>query len=69
MIAAGLILRLLLLLLRLLILIGLVFLWLFLLLLVGSLQQRFEIPADQEPADLSLDPNTWILMATHFGRK
>jgi aminopeptidase N len=32
-------------------------------------QQRFEIPADQEPADLSLDPNTWILMATHFGRK
>jgi hypothetical protein len=32
-------------------------------------QQRFEIPADQEPAELSLDPNTWILMDAHFGKK
>jgi len=32
-------------------------------------QQRFEIAADQEPAEVSLDPNTWILMDTHFGKK
>ncbi len=32
-------------------------------------QQRFEIPADQEPAEVSLDPNTWILMDAHFGKK
>ena len=32
-------------------------------------QQRFEIPADQEPAELSLDPNTWMLMDAHFGKK
>jgi aminopeptidase N len=32
-------------------------------------QQRFEIAADKEPAEVSLDPNTWMLMDTHFGRK
>jgi aminopeptidase N len=32
-------------------------------------QQRFEIAADKEPSELLLDPNTWILMDTHFGKK
>ena len=32
-------------------------------------QQRFEMAADKEPTEVSLDPNTWILMDTHFGKK
>jgi aminopeptidase N len=32
-------------------------------------QQRFEIPADQPPAWVTLDPNTWMLMAGKFGRR
>jgi aminopeptidase N len=32
-------------------------------------QQRFEIAADKEPSEVLLDPNTWILMDTHFGKK
>ena len=32
-------------------------------------QQRFEIPSDQEPAAVDLDPNTWILMDAKFGKK
>ena len=32
-------------------------------------QQRFEMAADKEPAEVLLDPNTWMLMDTHFGKK
>jgi aminopeptidase N len=32
-------------------------------------QQRFEIAADKEPATVTLDPNTWVLMETRFGKR
>jgi aminopeptidase N len=31
-------------------------------------QQRFEIPAASEPALVTLDPHTWVLMAAHFAK-
>ena len=32
-------------------------------------QQRFEIPAESEPAILILDPHTWVLMAARFVKR
>lgn len=32
-------------------------------------RQRFEIPADKEPAAVVLDPNTWVLMDARFTRR
>jgi aminopeptidase N len=32
-------------------------------------QQRFEIAADNEPATVTLDPNTWVLMETRFAKR
>lgn len=32
-------------------------------------QQRFEIPAEQAPAAVELDPNTWILMDAKFAKR
>ena len=32
-------------------------------------QQKFEIAADQEPASVELDPNTWILMDSKFAKR
>lgn len=32
-------------------------------------QQRFEIAADKEPATVTLDPNTWVLMEARFGKR
>jgi aminopeptidase N len=32
-------------------------------------QQRFEIATEQEPADVVLDPNTWILMEARFEKR
>jgi aminopeptidase N len=32
-------------------------------------QQSFEIPADQEPASVALDPNTWMLMDSKFTKR
>ena len=32
-------------------------------------QQSFEIPADQEPASVTLDPNTWMLMDSRFAKR
>ena len=29
-------------------------------------KQRFEIAVDKAPADVVLDPNTWVLMQAHF---
>ncbi len=31
--------------------------------------QRFEIAADKEPVTVVLDPNTWVLMETRFGKR
>ena len=31
-------------------------------------QQSFEIAADQEPAAVTLDPNTWMLMEAKLGK-
>jgi aminopeptidase N len=32
-------------------------------------QQHFSIAADKEPLDVQLDPNTWMLMTSHFEKK
>lgn len=32
-------------------------------------QQRFELPADKEPATVTLDPNTWALINAHFAKR
>ena len=32
-------------------------------------QQRFEIPAEKEPAAVELDPNIWILMDAKFAKR
>jgi aminopeptidase N len=32
-------------------------------------QQRFELGADREPVTVALDPNTWVLMETRFGKR
>jgi aminopeptidase N len=32
-------------------------------------QQKFEIPADQEPSSVVLDPNTWMLMDAKFVKR
>lgn len=32
-------------------------------------QQRFELTADKEPAAVTLDPNTWVLMEAHFSKR
>jgi hypothetical protein len=32
-------------------------------------QQHFELPADQEPSTVTLDPNTMVLMDAHFSKK
>lgn len=32
-------------------------------------RQRFEIAVDKEPATVALDPNTWVLMETRFGKR
>ena len=32
-------------------------------------QQRFEIPCDQEPARVELDPGTWVLMNAAFAKR
>jgi aminopeptidase N len=32
-------------------------------------RQHFEIACDQEPASVELDPNTWMLAQTHFGKQ
>ena len=32
-------------------------------------QQRFEIAVDKEPATVALDPNTWVLTETRFGKR
>jgi aminopeptidase N len=32
-------------------------------------QQRFELAADREPTTVALDPNTWALMETRFGKR
>ena len=32
-------------------------------------QQRFELMADREPVTVALDPNTWVLMETRFGKR
>jgi aminopeptidase N len=32
-------------------------------------QQKFEIAADQEPASVDLDPNTWMLMDATFAKR
>jgi aminopeptidase N len=31
-------------------------------------QQHFEIPTDQEPASVTLDPHTWLLMEAHLAK-
>jgi len=32
-------------------------------------RQRFEIAVDKEPVAVALDPNTWVLMETRFGKR
>jgi aminopeptidase N len=32
-------------------------------------EQRFQIPADEEPSSVVLDPNCWVLMNTHFAKR
>jgi aminopeptidase N len=32
-------------------------------------QQHFEIPVEREPAVVTLDPNTWVLMEARFGKR
>ena len=32
-------------------------------------QQRFEIAADQAPASVTLDPNTWMLLEANFEKR
>jgi aminopeptidase N len=32
-------------------------------------QQKFEIAADQEPASVELDPNTWMLVDSKFAKR
>ncbi len=32
-------------------------------------QQQFEVTVDKEPVSVSLDPNTWVLMAAHFVKR
>jgi hypothetical protein len=32
-------------------------------------QQRFELGAAEEPASVTLDPNTWLLMDAHLVKK
>jgi uncharacterized membrane protein len=32
-------------------------------------RQSFEIAADQEPASVELDPNTWMLMDAKFAKR
>ncbi len=32
-------------------------------------QQRFEIAAQKEPDSVTLDPNTWVLMNSHFAKR
>jgi hypothetical protein len=32
-------------------------------------QQKFEIAADQEPASVELDPNTWMLIDAKFTKR
>jgi hypothetical protein len=32
-------------------------------------QQDFAIAAETEPSSVELDPNTWMLMEAHFGKK
>ena len=34
-----------------------------------SKQRRFEIAMDKEPASVTLDPNTWVLMEVRFSRR
>jgi aminopeptidase N len=36
---------------------------------LNARQQRFEIAADQEPASVEIDPNTWMLVDVKFARK
>ena len=33
-----------------------------------SRRQRFEFAAEQEPAEVALDPNTWVLMQAAFSK-
>lgn len=35
---------------------------------LSRMQQHFEIAADKEPAEVSLDPNTWTLMQVKFAK-
>jgi aminopeptidase N len=32
-------------------------------------QQRFELAAEKEPATVTLDPNTWLLMSARFDKR
>jgi aminopeptidase N len=32
-------------------------------------QQRFELTAEKEPATVTLDPNTWVLMNARFDKR